>query len=46
VFALKNVNAYTPITTETKGKYYNINDDFYDILDDMATSIVKFMFQY
>ncbi|MCL2086119.1 MAG: VWA domain-containing protein [Oscillospiraceae bacterium] len=35
--------AYKPICTATGGKYYNINDDFSDILDDMATSIVKFL---
>ena len=38
--------AFTPITTATGGKYYNIHDNFYDILDDMATSIVKFMSNY
>jgi Mg-chelatase subunit ChlD len=35
--------AYKPICTATGGKYYNINDDFSDILNDMATSIVKFI---
>jgi len=35
--------AYKPICTATGGKYYNINDDFSDILNDMATSIVKFL---
>lgn len=35
--------AYQPICTATGGKYYDINDDFSDILNDMATSIVKFL---
>lgn len=34
---------YKSICTTTGGKYYNINDDFSDILNDMATSIVKFI---
>jgi len=35
--------AYKPICTATSGKYYNFNDDFSDILNDVATSIMKFL---
>jgi Mg-chelatase subunit ChlD len=40
------IRAYKPLCTTTGGKFYNINDDFFDILNDMATNIVKFLTSY
>lgn len=38
----ESVDAYEPLT-RTDGKYYDMNDDFYDILDHIAMSIAQLL---